>query len=159
MMSHFRNILMVAFATLFIMPSAEAGRIDITQALEEQPEIEREIGKLCRKICLGNRRKSYLGRAWMDIREGTYSTVIIHITLRNRDTRKILGKRFNVFSDHSTLKVKVRINNETCKVSKVRKSDIKFTGELYRATFWVTRQLDRIFNIFPSIKLPSLTCP
>lgn len=152
-MSMSRNIFMVAIIfTMVVMNSqAQAGRVNITEALLEQPEMMREIRNICKKICIGNERKSWLKQAQVDILEGTYSIADVQIRLRNRHIWHIFGERVQAYSDHSTLKVKVRLHNETCEAS-VLYEELEFSNTLYKVTFWLTRQLDKLFNFLPAIK-------
>ncbi|OAD23101.1 secreted protein [Candidatus Thiomargarita nelsonii] len=129
----------------------KAGKIDITQALLAQPEVVQGISSICHDICKGNNRKSWLTWAELDILPGTYSILNAHIRLRNRHIWKIFGKKRTAYSDHSTLKIKAHINNETCKAS-VHHKDIHFTNDLYKIGWWLARRLDNIFDFLPRIK-------
>jgi len=150
-MSNFRNIFVVVFvfAMVFAVPSVKAGRIDITQALLEQPEIVQIIGTICRKICMGNERKSWLTQALVDISDGEYSIAELRIRLKHKHSSNTFGI---LYENYNTLKVKVRLNNKTCEAS-VLHEDIEFTNDLYQATWWLVRQLDKVFKkLLPSFK-------
>lgn len=149
------------FATAFAISPANAGRIDLTQALLAQPEVVQGIDSICGNICAGNNRKSWLTQAQLDILPNdTYSILEIHVRLRNRHIWKMFGKRVTAYSDHSTLRAKIRIHNGTCEAS-VRdyEKDIHFTNDLYKITWWLAVKLDQLFDFLPSIKahLPNCT--
>lgn len=149
----FRHSLMavVIFATAFAISPAQAGRVDLTQALLAQPEVVQGIKSICKNICAGNERKSWLTRATLDINPGTYSILEIHVRLRNRQKAKVFGKRFTVYSSHSTLKAKIRIHNDTCEASIGNyKKDIYFSNDLYKISWWLAVHLDKLFDFIPS---------
>jgi len=158
----FRNIFMVIviFATAFTISPANASRIDLTQALLAQPEVVQGIHSICKKICIGNERKSWLTQATFDIIDtDTYSILEIHVRLRNRERRKIFGKQVTFFSDHSSLQAKIRIHNETCEASiREYKKDIHFTNDLYKITWWLALELDKLFDFLPPIKAHLPNC-
>ncbi len=152
----FRQSLMmlVIFATAFTISPANAGRIDITKAFLAQPEAVEFIDSICKKMCAGNDRKSWLTQAQLDIiPDDTYSILQIQVRLRNRHKSRVFGKRFTLYSDHSTLKAKIRIHNDTCEVSIGNyKKDIYFSNDLYKITWWLVARLDKVFDSLQFIK-------
>jgi hypothetical protein len=73
----------------------------------------------------------------------------LRIRLKHKHSSNTFG---TIYENHNTLKVKVRLNNKTCEAS-VLHEDIEFTNDLYQATWWVVRQLDKIFKkLLPSFK-------
>jgi len=158
----FRQSLMmvVIFATSVALSPANAGRIDLTEALLAQPEFVQGIDSLCKKICIGNDRKSWLTQAQLDILpDDAYSILEVHVRLRNRQKSRFLGKRVTLFSSHSTLKAKIRIHNETCLASIGNyKKDIRFSNDLYKISWWLVVHLDKLFDFLPPLRAHLPTC-
>jgi hypothetical protein len=98
--------------------------IDLTPTLAANPRIEHEIGRLCRQVCLGNKRKSWLDKAVVHGDLGG-SSVTVRLKLRSKQ----VSHGLIVYEDTATVRIDADLSLADCGIANVRATS---NNDLYR---------------------------
>ena len=112
-------------ATLAAATPAAALDIDLTPTLAANPKIQREVGRLCERACLGNQRKSWLESAIVHADLGGSSVTVV-LKLRS----KSVARGVALYEETATVKVEADLSLAGCGLANVRATS---DNDLYRA--------------------------
>jgi len=112
-------------AALFAATPALALDIDLTPALAANPEVQRQVDRLCQQACLGNQRKAWLESA---VVHGDLGGSSVTVVLRLRS--KQVAQGFTLYEDTAKVRIDADISLADCGLSNIRATS---NNDIYRA--------------------------
>lgn len=113
-------------AALAAATPAAALDIDLTPTLAANAKVQREVGRLCQQVCLGNKRRSWLESAIVHADLGGTSSVTVRLKLQSRH----VSHGLIVYEETATVRVDADLSLAGCGITNVRASS---NNDLYRA--------------------------
>jgi hypothetical protein len=115
-----------AFATgLFVAAPARALDLDLTQTLLANPKVVEGVARLCKQVCLGNKRKSWIESAIVHAGPaGSSLTVILKLRSRQSPAPGLV-----LYDETATVKVDADVSLADCGIGDVRATS---DNDLYR---------------------------
>jgi hypothetical protein len=120
------SIAFVVAVAIFGSCPAYAFDIDLTQTLASNPKVAEGVARLCKRACLGNRRKSWLESAIVHADPAGSSLTVI-LKLRNRQSP---APGVVLYDETATVKVDADVSLADCGIGAVHASS---NNDLYRA--------------------------
>jgi uncharacterized membrane protein len=101
--------------------------LDLTPAIQSDPQLTAEIAAICRRVCRGNQKRSWMHAATLNVRpNSTYSTGTIDLRIRNRHS-PCCG--IIAWSVTENVKIRFRVHNVSCRVTVTRVSASGLIGD------------------------------